>query len=70
MQSLTGLKLTKKLFSLLLVTFLFSSCAVATLATAIIKITAAIIALPIKAAGADVESMTPDDEDEKIDPED
>ena len=56
-----------KLSLFLSVTLLCSSCAVASLATATIKTTAAIITLPIKAVGAVVEAITPDNEDDKND---
>ena len=56
-----------KLSLFLSVTLLCSSCAVANLATATIKTTAAIITLPIKAVGAAVEAITPDSEDEEND---
>jgi len=52
-----------KLLPFLFITILCSSCAVATLATATIKTTAKIISLPIKAIGATVEAITPDDEE-------
>ena len=52
-----------KLLPFLFITILCSSCAVATLATATIKTTAIIISLPIKAIGATVEAITPDDEE-------
>jgi hypothetical protein len=67
MQNLIGLKIMKNFISLLLITFLYSSCAVATLATATIKTTAAIITLPVKAVGTAVEAITPDDEDDQED---
>jgi hypothetical protein len=38
---------------------------VASLATATVKTTAAILTLPIKAVGAVVEAITPDNEDEE-----
>ena len=56
-----------KLSLFLSVILLCSSCAVASLATATVKTTAAIITLPIKAIGAAVESITPDNEDEEND---
>jgi hypothetical protein len=52
-----------KLLPFLFIIILCSSCAVATLATATIKTTAKIISLPIKAIGATVEAITPDDEE-------
>ena len=52
-----------KLLPFLFITILCSSCAVATLATATIKTTAKIISLPIKAIGATVGAITPDDEE-------
>ena len=56
-----------KLSLFLSVILLCSSCAVASLATATVKTTAAIITLPIKAIGAAVEAITPDNEDEEND---
>ena len=56
-----------KLSLFLSVTLLCSSCAVASLATATVKTTAAIITLPIKAVGAAVEAITPDNKDEEND---
>ena len=56
-----------KLIVFLSVTLLCSSCAVASLATATVKTTAAIITLPIKAVGAAVEAITPDNEHEEND---
>ena len=54
--------------SLLISTLLIcSNCAVASLATATVKTTAAIITLPVKAVGAAVEAITPDAEDEEND---
>lgn len=52
-----------KLLPFIFITILCSSCAVATLTTATIKTTAKIISLPIKAIGATVEAITPDDEE-------
>tara|TARA_B110000438_G_scaffold188794_1_gene180428 strand:- start:277 stop:471 length:195 start_codon:yes stop_codon:yes gene_type:complete len=54
-----------KISLLLTVILICSSCAVATLATATVKTTVAIITLPIKAVGAAVEAITPDLEDEE-----
>jgi len=58
-----------KLLPFLFITILCSSCAVATLATATIKTTAIIISLPIKAIGATVEAITPDDEEAEVEAE-
>jgi len=54
-----------KLSLFLSLTLLCSSCAVASLATATVKTTAAILTLPIKAVGAGVEAITPDNENEE-----
>ena len=56
-----------KISLLLSILLICSSCAVASLATATVKTTAAIITLPIKAVGAAVEAITPDNEDEEND---
>ncbi|MDA7601914.1 hypothetical protein N8791_05155 [Gammaproteobacteria bacterium] len=56
-----------KISLLLSILLICSNCAVASLATATVKTTAAIITLPIKAAGAAVEAITPDAEDEEND---
>ena len=54
-----------KLSLFLSLTLLCCSCAVASLATATVKTTAAIITLPIKAVGAAVKAITPNNEDEE-----
>ena len=56
-----------KISLLLSVLLICSSCAVASLAKATVKTTAAIIQLPRKAVGAAVEAITPDTEDEEND---
>ena len=52
-----------KISLLLSILLICSNCAVASLATATVKTTAAIITLPIKAVGAAVEANTLDTED-------
>ena len=51
---------------------MLSGCVTATLATAVVKTTAAVVALPVKAVGAAAKAITPDDEesDEKGDESD
>ncbi len=48
---------------------MLSGCVTATLATAVVKTTAAVVALPVKAVGAAAKAITPDGEesDEKGD---
>lgn len=49
-----------------------TGCVTATLATAVVKTTAAVITLPVKAVGAAAKAITPDDaeSDEKADASD
>lgn len=51
---------------------MLSGCVTATLATAVVKTTAAVVALPVKAVGAAAKAITPDGEepDEKGDESD
>ena len=56
-----------KISLLLSIVFICNNCAVASLATATLKTTAAIITLPIKAVGAAVEAITSDTENEEDD---
>ena len=56
-----------KISLLLSILLICPNYAVASLATATVKTTAAIITLPIKAVGAAVEAITPDTEDEEND---
>jgi hypothetical protein len=56
-----------KISLLLSILLICTSCAVASLATATLKTTAAIITLPIKAVGTAVEAITSDTENEEDD---
>ena len=59
----------KRLILALGLSLMLSGCVTATLATAVVKTTAAIVALPVKAVGAAAKAITPDGEesDEKGD---
>lgn len=62
----------KRLILALGLSLMLSGCATATLATAVVKTTAAVVALPVKAVGAAAKAITPDGEesDEKGDESD
>ena len=56
----------KNLILVFCMSIFFNACAVASLTTAVVKTTAAVVMLPVKVVGAAVEAVTPDsDEDEK-----
>lgn len=59
----------KRLILALGLSLMLSGCVTATLATAVVKTTAAVVALPVKAVGAAAKAITPDGEesDEKGD---
>ena len=59
----------KRLSLALGLSLMLSGCVTATLATAVVKTTAAVVALPVKAVGAAAKAITPDGEesDEKGD---
>ena len=59
----------KQLILALGLSLMLSGCVTATLATAVVKTTAAVVALPVKAVGAAAKAITPDGEesDEKGD---
>ncbi len=62
----------KQLILALGLSLMLSGCVTATLATAVVKTTAAVVALPVKAVGAAAKAITPDGEesDEKGDESD
>lgn len=62
----------KRLILALGLSLMLSGCVTATLATAVVKTTAAVVALPVKAVGAAAKAITPDGEesDEKGDESD
>ena len=62
----------KRLILALGLSLVLSGCVTATLATAVVKTTAAVVALPVKAVGAAAKAITPNDEesDEKGDESD
>ncbi len=62
----------KRLILALGLSMMLSGCVTATLATAVVKTTAAVVALPVKAVGAAAKAITPDGEesDEKGDESD
>ena len=62
----------KQLILALGLSLMLSGCVTATLATAVVKKTAAVVALPVKAVGAAAKAITPDGEesDEKGDESD
>ena len=45
------------------VSLMLSGCVTATLATAVVKTTAAVVTLPVKAVGAAAKAITPDGEE-------
>ena len=59
----------KQLILALGLSLMLSGCVTATLATAVVKTTAAVVALPVKVGGAAAKAITPDGEesDEKGD---
>ena len=59
----------KRLILALGLSLMLSGCVTATLATAVVKTTAAVVALPVKVGGAAAKAITPDGEesDEKGD---
>jgi len=59
----------KRLILVFGLSMMLSGCVTATLATAVVKTTAAVVALPVKAVGAAAKAITPDGEesDEKGD---
>ena len=62
----------KRLILALGLSLMLSGCVTATLATAVVKTTAAVVALPVKAVGAAAKAITPNGEesDEKGDESD
>ena len=62
----------KQLILALGLSLMLSGCVTATLATAVVKTTAAVVALPVKVGGAAAKAITPDGEesDEKGDESD
>ena len=62
----------KRLSLALGLSLMLSGCVTATLATAVVKTTAAVVALPVKVGGAAAKAITPDGEesDEKGDESD
>lgn len=64
-QNLIAIKeIMKSIFLVTLFTLFMSGCAVASLTSAVLSTTVAVVTLPIKAVGAVVEAVTPGDEDE------